>query len=207
PLEDLVNEGNIGLIQAAQKFNPDKEVRFISYAVWYIRARISEYINNHSRLIRLPSNRLRQISKMNATLSEIEKGTSEVSSSEPDPDIYDYLKTLESTRIQSLDLSYGEEESLALIDTIQDSMFPDADELMDKDVLANKLEAILDTLPRQYKEVLIRLYGINRDERMTLDQIGKELGVSRQRIQQVSQRALKQLRANLPITLLEELNL
>lgn len=203
PLEDLVNEGNIGLIEAAKRFNPNQNIKFISFAVWYIRGQILKYQDDKSRLIRLPANKINGIRKMNTKVEEQSKLTNtEVTVQELDNEAYDYLKALDSTQVFSLDKPLTEESYSTLLDTLEDTTFKNAD----TKAVRSELFLALDTLKPRHKEAVIAYYGLGGEEPKNLREISTEMNITKQRISQMLKASLRELRGIVDKELLQELN-
>jgi RNA polymerase primary sigma factor len=200
PLEDLINEGNIGLIKAAKKFDESKGFKFISYAVWWIRQSILASLSNNGRAIRIPTNKQNDWSKIQRKATEMEqhlgrKPTTEELSEELDMDeklINDLFN--QSKRILSMEAPSGDDDDITLGGTISNN----SDEDTDHDVMndSRKLDIInvLSKLNPNEKFVIEHYFGIDKDKRYELEEIGDLLGLSRERIRQIKDRALNKLK-------------
>ena len=204
PLNDLINEGNVGLIKAAKMFDETKGFKFISYAVWWIRQSIMEALNEHSRIVRIPSNKIGELSKISQAVSRIEQRFER----EPTHDeLAEYLgvkvediKSANTAAIRqsSLDAPIGEEEDGTMYDVLQSQDANTTDSLVaDKDSLKTELDRLLASLlSDREQEVLRRFFGIGCDYSLSLDDIAEDLGLTRERARQIKEGALKKLRAN-----------
>src|SRR4028118_1733290 len=203
PLNDLINEGNVGLIKAAKMFDETKGFKFISYAVWWIRQSIMEALNEHSRIVRIPSNKIGELSKISQAVSRIEQRFER----EPTHDeLAEYLgvkvadiKSANTAAIRqsSLDAPFEEGDEGSLYDVLK-SNEPDQVEtvLAGKDSLRVELSRLLSTLTDREKEVLKRFFGIGCDYSLSLDDIAEDLGLTRERARQIKENALRKLRDN-----------
>ena len=198
-LLDLINEGNMGLIKAAEKFDPDKEVHFISYAVWWIRQAIILAISQKVSLIRLPLNRnvnLQKIEKIERELEEKfgrEPTVSELAKQlDMDDEEIKYLKSI-SQGIVSLDAALEEEEH-SIIDVIENKNAILPDKKVFDESLTETLNAMLATLTESERNVLEMRFGLNGYEPMTLPQIAEKFNLSKERIRQIEKKAMRRLR-------------
>jgi RNA polymerase primary sigma factor len=203
PLNDLINEGNVGLIKAAKMFDETKGFKFISYAVWWIRQSIMEALNEHSRIVRIPSNKIGELSKISQAVSRIEQRFER----EPTHDeLAEYLgvkvediKSANTAAIRqsSLDAPFEEGDEGSLYDVLK-SNEPDQVEtvLAGKDSLRVELSRLLSTLTDREQEVLKRFFGIGCDYSLSLDDIAEDLGLTRERARQIKENALRKLREN-----------
>lgn len=199
-LPDLINEGNLGLIKAAQRFDETRGFKFISYAVWWIRQSILQALAEQARIVRLPLNKIGSINKINKTLSELEqkfeREPSEIevaNALECAPgDIKDSLRS--SGRHVSMDapLAQGEENNMYDVLISQDTPSPDKELLNES--LRREIERALSTLT--YREAnIIRLYfGLNGKHPHTLEEIGEEFNLTRERVRQIKEKAIKRLK-------------
>lgn len=201
-LSDLINEGNIGLIKAAQRFDETRGFKFISYAVWWIRQSIMQAIAEQARIVRLPLNKIGNISKVNRTFSKLEQ----LYEREPSADeVADLLQITskevnESLKIAGKHLSMDaplskDEESNSMIDVMEDNeigLNPDND-LMNES-LRNEIERSLSTLSYREAEVLRLYYGINCKSPLTLEEIGEQFELTRERVRQIKEKALRRLK-------------
>lgn len=201
-LNDLINEGNLGLVKAAQKFDETRGFKFISYAVWWIRQSIIQALAEHSRMVRLPLNKVGSLTKINKVFSELEQKYQ----CEPTPEEVAIMMgiTLEeveatlgiSARHVSMDAPFTDGESNALIDVLQNANAEETDKHLDyKDSLRIETERTLASLTEREKEVIKLFFGIGVEHPMTLEDIGDQLGITRERIRQIKDKAITKLRS------------
>jgi RNA polymerase primary sigma factor len=198
-LPDLINEGNLGLIKAAKKFDETKGFKFISYAVWWIRQCILQALAEQSRIVRLPLNKIGALNKINKTFSQLEQAHER----EPSPDeVANILElpedkvasTLElSGRHLSVDAPFQDGEENSLLDVLQNIDTPSTDSKLIDESLSMEIERTLNTLPEKESRVIRSFYGIGRKQ-MSLEEIGEEIGISRERTRQIKEKAIKHLR-------------
>jgi len=198
-LPDLINEGNLGLIKAAKKFDETKGFKFISYAVWWIRQCILQALAEQSRIVRLPLNKIGALNKINKTFSKLEQAHER----EPSPDeVANMLElpedkvasTLElSGRHLSVDAPFQDGEENSLLDVLQNFDTPSTDSNLINESLSLEIERTLNTLPEKESRVIRSFYGIGRKQ-MSLEEIGEEIGISRERTRQIKEKAIKHLR-------------
>jgi RNA polymerase primary sigma factor len=206
PVEDLVNEGNIGLILAAQKFKPEMGFRFISYAVWWVRKKILEHLAKDGRMVRLPANKLGSLSKLDRKISEMEQRLGRSVDIQElivefdgqfDAEAIELLGVLNTYSMDSIDREIGGEDGTGttLGDMLSDDTIfeaPDAS-LMNNDVKSDIMR-MLDVLKPRDKRIMIALYGLNGDSPMTLKEVGDEVGVTREMIRQIKVKVLATLK-------------
>ncbi|MCB9364809.1 MAG: sigma-70 family RNA polymerase sigma factor [Flavobacteriales bacterium] len=201
-LSDLINEGNIGLIKAAQRFDETRGFKFISYAVWWIRQSIMQAIAEQARIVRLPLNKIGNITKVNRTFSQLEQLYEREPSSDEVADLLQITtkEVNESLKIAGKHMSMDaplskDEESNSMIDVMEDdevTLNPD-NELMNES-LRNEIERSLSTLSFREAEVLRLYYGINCKAPLTLEEIGETFELTRERVRQIKEKALRRLK-------------
>ncbi|MGH7717397.1 MAG: sigma-70 family RNA polymerase sigma factor [Gemmatimonadaceae bacterium] len=200
PLIDLIGEGNVGLMTAARKFDPDQGVKFISYAVWWIRQAILSALARQGRTVRVPLNRtadLSRVIKASALLRERlgrEPTPEELSQlTGISEEIVHALASLNTAEVR-LDATVGSDGDRTLIERFSVEQMPDTEEEVLKQFRQRELDRALDTLPARDAKILRLYFGLEGDREHTLDEIGKMLGVTRERVRQLRDRALKRLR-------------
>ena len=189
PLSDLIAEGNLGLIKAAQRFDHNKGFRFISYAVWWIKQSIIQSLNDNARTVRLPVNITNTISKVKKEVAAFEQENGR----KPDTNEMD-LSILNQPYCMSLNETINEDGD-EMLDTIEDNTFvsPDQSFQSDSDLLKNELENILSSLSPRERNIIEMYFGLNGTA-LTLEEIGDEYGLTKERIRQVKAKALRKLR-------------
>ncbi|MCI0512550.1 RNA polymerase sigma factor RpoD/SigA [candidate division KSB1 bacterium] len=200
PLQDLISEGNLGLIKAAQRFDETRGFKFISYAVWWIRQSILQALAEQSRVVRLPLNRVGAINKVGRALEELEKEFGR----EPSMDeiaekmamtsfeVADVLKT--SARHLSLDEPFKEEEGNSLLDVIESDRYQPPDGSLMQESLRVEIEKVLSTLKPREAEIIRLYFGLDGDRPLTLEEIGEHFKLTRERVRQIKEKALRRLR-------------
>ena len=206
-LNDLVNEGNIGLVKAAQKFDETRGFKFISYAVWWIRQSTLQAISEQSRIVRMPLNQVGFQSKLSKAIVNFEQENERRPSVQELADILetDEEKVREALGTNgkkvSVDAPFQDEESGSLIDIMTDETAPATDNKMERESLSKDLDAALGTLSDRERQVLKMLFGIGCNE-MTADEGANTLSLTRERVRQIKERALKRLRESNNIDIL-----
>lgn len=198
-LPDLINEGNLGLIKAAEKFDETRGFKFISYAVWWIRQSILQALAEQSRIVRLPLNQVGSLNKINKAFSKFEQEYERKPSPEelaeslelPRDKVTDTLKV--SGRHISMDAPFIEGEDNSLLDVLQDSDSPKADKLLLTESLVKEIERSLATLTERERDIIKLFFGIGIME-MTLEEIGEKFGLTRERVRQIKEKAIRRLR-------------
>lgn len=200
PLTDLINEGNLGLIKAAGRFDETRGFKFISYAVWWIRQSILQALAEHSRIVRLPLNRVGTISKITKEAETLERQyersprEDEIAHGlEMQPnDVSDAIRI--SKRHHSLNAPFRDGEKNSLIDVIEDdSQFPPDRPLMDES-LRQEIRDALETLKNRERDVIKMYFGIDREYALTLNEIGEVFSLTRERVRQIKEKAIRRLR-------------
>jgi len=199
PLVDLIGEGNVGLMTAARKFDPDQGVKFISYAVWWIRQAILAALAKHGRTVRIPLNRTADLSRvMRATAMLRERLRREPTVEEVSEvtgistEIAQALGSVNTADVR-LDVGSGDDNDRALIERFAIEEVPSVEDEVIDQFRSAELERALATLPARDARILRLYFGIDGDREHTLDEIGKMLGVTRERVRQLRDRALKRL--------------
>lgn len=208
-LEDLINEGNIGLVMASSKFDPSRGFKFLSYAVWWIRRQILGYITDNGKTIRLPNNKVNLINKIKSEYNFLEQKlqrqpsyvemVDKLGEDFTKDDIEFYIETMENNNITSLDAEIGGDEgTTALINLISDSSGISASYYVDEDDAIYRRNAILNLLDKEVeREVINLLYGLDGKTPLPLKTIGFLLGLSSERIRQIRDMALEQLKVKI----------
>ena len=200
-LPDLINEGNLGLIKAAEKFDETRGFKFISYAVWWIRQSILQAIAEQSRIVRLPLNQVGSVNKINQLQNKFEQeferrpNSSEIAEriDIPEDKVIDAMKA--NGKHVSVDAPFSDGDDNGLIDVLPDSDIPMADNELVMESLRKEIADALHTLNERERNVIECFYGINQPE-MTLEEIGDRYGLTRERVRQIREKALRKLRKN-----------
>ena len=201
PLNDLINEGNLGLIKAAKKFDETKGFKFISYAVWWIRQSIMQALAEQSRIVRLPMNKSGAINQIRRAYAELEQKYEREPTEEELAEILD-MKPSEirntlgaEVKQTSMDAPFGEEESGSLLDVLENvTTGPTDGQLVFNDSLKVETLRALSTLTAREREVIMMSFGIGLDNPYTLEEIGDAMGLTRERVRQIREKALQKLR-------------
>ena len=198
-LPDLINEGNLGLIKAAKKFDETRGFKFISYAVWWIRQSILQALAEQSRIVRLPLNQVGSLNKISKALSKFEQENERRPSPEelakqldiPVDKISDTLKV--SGRHFSVDAPFVEGEDNSLLDVLTNDDSPMADSSLNRESLSKEVERALNQLSEREREILKMFFGIGCQE-MTLEEIGAKFDLTRERVRQIKEKAIRKLK-------------
>ncbi len=198
-LPDLINEGNLGLIKAAEKFDETRGFKFISYAVWWIRQSILQALAEQSRIVRLPLNQVGSLNKINKALSKFEQENERMPSSDelaeilgiPREKINDTLRV--SGRHVSVDAPFVDGEDNSLLDVLVNNDSPNADRGLVNESLNKEIERALSTLTERERDIVRYFFGIGCQE-MTLEEIGEHFGLTRERVRQIKEKAIRRLR-------------
>ena len=198
-LPDLINEGNLGLIKAAEKFDETRGFKFISYAVWWIRQSILQALAEQSRIVRLPLNQVGSLNKINKAFSRFEQENERRPSPEELADSLDLPaeKVADTLRVSgrhiSVDAPFVEGEDNSLLDVLVNDDSPIADRTLINESLSTEVERALSTLTERERDIIKLFFGINTQE-MTLEEIGEKFGLSRERVRQIKEKAIRRLR-------------
>lgn len=201
PLADLINEGNLGLLKAAERFDETRGFKFISYAVWWIRQQIMQALAEQSRIVRLPMNKVGAISKVNKAFAELEQEFER----EPTPEELALLLKVELEEVRnimgmagrhvSVDAPFRVEEENSLLDVIEDTSIPDTDKTVAHyESLKCEIERSLNKLSSQQCKILKMFFGIGLESPMSLDDIGAKYDLTRERVRQIKDAALLRLK-------------
>jgi RNA polymerase primary sigma factor len=199
-LPDLINEGNLGLIKAARRFDETRGFKFISYAVWWIRQSILQALAEQSRIVRLPLNQVGSLSKMNKVSSRLEQRY------ERPPSVDEIAKEMEisehkvqetmriSTRTISMDAPLDQDDDLRFLDVFISEDAPGTDEDLIRESLAREVQRSLSTLAEKEREIINLFYGIGVPHNYTLEEIGDMFDLTRERVRQIKEKALRRLK-------------
>ena len=201
-LPDLINEGNLGLIKAAQRFDETRGFKFISYAVWWIRQSILQALAEQSRIVRLPLNQVGSLNKINKAFSKLEQEFERPRSSGelataldlPEDKVKDTMKV--SGRHVSVDAPFAEGEDNSLLDVMVNNDSPKADIELMRESLQREIERSLSTLTDREKDVVMLFFGIGMQHGLTLEEIGAKFDLTRERVRQIKEKAIRRLRHN-----------
>ena len=200
-LPDLINEGNLGLIKAAQKFDETRGFKFISYAVWWIRQSIMQAIAEQSRIVRLPLNQVGSVSRINRILNKFEQ------ENERHPSINEIAEEIDmpeekiayamkiNTKHISVDAPFSDGAEGSLLDILPNQDSPAADDELEQQSLRDEVQRTLDMLGEKEREIVEAFFGISQPE-MTLEEIGDKYGLTRERVRQIKEKAVRKLRHN-----------
>ncbi|MBL7853146.1 MAG: RNA polymerase sigma factor RpoD/SigA [Cyclobacteriaceae bacterium] len=199
-LGDLINEGNLGLIKAAQRFDETRGFKFISYAVWWIRQSILQALAEQSRIVRLPLNRVGSLNKISKTFSELEQKYER----EPSPEelaevlqvttaeVVDTMKI--SGRHVSMDAPFVQGEENSLLDVLENDSEETPDQGLMTDSLRREVQRALSTLTQREADVITLYFGLNGEHALTLEEIGEKFSLTRERVRQIKEKAIRRLR-------------
>lgn len=198
-LPDLINEGNLGLIKAAEKFDETRGFKFISYAVWWIRQSILQALAEQSRIVRLPLNQVGSLNKINKAFSKFEQEHERKPSPEelakeldlPADKVADTLRV--SGRHVSVDAPFVDGEDNSLLDVLVNNDSPNADRTLIDESLAREIDRALATLTEREADIIRMFFGIGCQE-MTLEEIGERFALTRERVRQIKEKAIRRLR-------------
>lgn len=199
-LSDLINEGNIGLVKAAKRFDETRGFKFISYAVWWIRQSILQALSNKARIVRLPQNKIGSINKIKKAYSRIEQDEQRM------PNLEEIAKSLDMTvgdvkaclknsqRHLSMDAPFKEADDSNLYNVINADDSPKPDKNLIQDSLTTEINNALNTLTPKEAEIIQLFYGLNKKSAISLAEIGEKFDLSRERVRQVKQKAINRLK-------------
>ncbi|MGO1242703.1 MAG: sigma-70 family RNA polymerase sigma factor [Sphingobacterium sp.] len=198
-LGDLINEGNLGLIKAAKRFDETKGFKFISYAVWWIRQSILQAIAEQSRIVRLPLNQVGSLSKISKAFSKLEQTYER----EPSPEeLADILETTvdkvsdtlsNSGRHVSMDAPFVQGEENTLLDVLENAD-PETDSILIDESLSEEIKRSLATLTDREREIIVLFFGLGTNHQLSLEEIGEKFSLTRERVRQIKDKALQRLR-------------
>jgi RNA polymerase primary sigma factor len=199
-LGDLINEGNLGLIKAAKRFDEKRGFKFISYAVWWIRQSIMQALAEQSRIVRLPLNRVGSLSKISKTFSDLEQKFQREPTTEEVADeigvtneeVVGNLKV--SGRHVSMDAPFAQGEDGSLLDVLYDTNESNPERQLMTDSLTQEVQRALSTLTRREADVIVSYFGLNQTSAMTLEEIGDKFNLTRERVRQIKEKATRRLR-------------
>jgi RNA polymerase primary sigma factor len=210
-LSDLINEGNLGLIKAAQRFDETRGFKFISYAVWWIRQSILQALAEQSRIVRLPLNKVGSLNKINRAFSELEQEYER----EPSPEELAALLEIPTEEVEttlgvaarhvSMDAPFVEGEDNSLLDVLENDSTPATDAMLEyKDSLRREIERALGTLTDRQADVIKLYFGLGLEHPESLEDIGDKFGLTRERVRQIKDKAINKLRSTTRSKLLKQ---
>lgn len=198
-LPDLINEGNLGLIKAAEKFDETRGFKFISYAVWWIRQSILQALAEQSRIVRLPLNQVGSLNKINKAFARFEQENERTPSPEELANVLDLPKEKVSDTLRvsgrhvSVDAPFSDGEDNNLLDVLVNTDSPNADRGLINESLSTEVERALATLTDRERDIIRYFFGIGCPE-MALEEIGEKFGLTRERVRQIKEKAIRRLR-------------
>ncbi len=202
-LSDLINEGNLGLIKAAQRFDETRGFKFISYAVWWIRQSILQALAEQSRIVRLPLNKVGSLNKINRAFSELEQTYER----EPLPEELAEQLQISTNEVEttlsvaarhvSVDAPFVDGEDNSLLDVLESTGLPETDEKLEYiESLRQEIERSLGTLTERQADIVRLYFGLGMEHPISLEDIGERFGLTRERVRQIKDKAINKLRAN-----------
>lgn len=199
-LPDLINEGNLGLIKAAKRFDETRGFKFISYAVWWIRQSILQALAEQSRIVRLPLNQVGSLNKIKKESSKLEQKYERAPSADeiakslelPEHKIHSAMKI--STRYISMDAPLKDDEETRFVDVYMNDDGPDTDSNLMRESLAKEIQRSLSTLTKKERDVINLYYGIGMNHGLTLEEIGAKFNLTRERVRQIKEKAIRRLK-------------
>ena len=200
PLSDLINEGNLGLIKAAQRFDETRGFKFISFAVWWIRQAILQAIAEQSRQIRIPLHQVGMLNKIKKEIALLEQELERTPSIEelahsmdiPKEKLMETMSAGNNTL--SVDAPLTQDEDMTMIDTIEQDSVKQTDDLVMQESLTNDIASALSQLPQMERDVLNQFFGIGQNRSLTLDEIAEKNNITRERVRKIKERAITRLR-------------
>ncbi len=199
-LGDLINEGNLGLIKAAKRFDETRGFKFISYAVWWIRQSILQALAEQSRIVRLPLNRVGALNKIGKAYSNLEQEferepTAVELATELEMEVREVAETLKiSSRHISMDAPFAQGEENSLLDIIENDELPTPDYTLMLESLKSEIDHALATLSERESEVIRLYFGLTKEHSLTLEEIGERFNLTRERVRQIKEKAIRRLR-------------
>ena len=199
-LGDLINEGNLGLIKAAKRFDETRGFKFISYAVWWIRQSILQALAEQSRIVRLPLNRVGALNKIGKAYSNLEQEFEREPSAaelanELEMDVSEVSDNLKiSGRHVSVDAPFAQGDNNSLLDVIENEHQPEPDNLLMSESLRSEIDRALSTLSEREAEVIKLYFGLKKEHSLTLEEIGEKFNLTRERVRQIKEKAIRRLR-------------
>ncbi|MBE0646568.1 MAG: RNA polymerase sigma factor RpoD/SigA [Bacteroidales bacterium] len=199
-LPDMINEGNLGLIKAAKRFDETRGFKFISYAVWWIRQSILQALAEQARIVRLPLNQVGSLSKMNKMSSRLEQVYERPPSADeiaremdiPEHKVRETMKM--GTRVLSMDAPLDQDEEMKFLDLFVPADSPGTDETLLQESLAHEIQRSLSTLTEKEREIINMFYGIGYPHNYTLEEIGAMFDLTRERVRQIKEKAIRRLK-------------
>lgn len=199
-LPDMINEGNVGLIKAAQRFDETRGFKFISYAVWWIRQSILQALAEQSRIVRLPLNQVGSINRIKKVSSRLEQKYERKPSSKeiadeleiPDHKVRATMKI--ETKYVSMDAPLANDEDSKFLDFFVPSDSDPTDEILMRESLGSEIQRSLSTLSEKERDIINLYYGLGRNYSLTLEEIGAKFGLTRERVRQIKEKAIRRLR-------------
>ncbi len=198
-LPDLINEGNLGLIKAAEKFDETRGFKFISYAVWWIRQSILQALAEQSRIVRLPLNQVGSLNRINKAFAKFEQEYERTPSAEELAEVLELTREKVSDTLHisgrhiSVDAPFKDNEENSLLDVLANNDSPSADNILLSESLKKEIDRALSTLTDRERDILRYFFGIGVRE-MTLEEIGERFGLTRERVRQIKEKAIRRLR-------------
>ena len=203
PLEELINEGNIGLIEAADKFDPTKGFKFISYAVWYVRRSINDYLKGKSKLVRIPVNRINELSTLNKEVNKLEQSLGrEIYTEDVDnlpDDKFDskrisLLMEIQDSSVSSLDMQIGGKDNNSFHDILEDTKIKPTDYIINNELFKDSIKNLFSVLSEKQQIVITLLFGLEDGDNKNLIEVSEIVGMSREGVRQIRDKSLIKLR-------------